>query len=98
MVTYPAFNKTRDLYNINRDDSRRIEQVELHNAIVFVYSSYWTEFANLSWKNPAILENADVLFARDFGEKNQIVLDEFPGRAIYYYNRSIPPYLEPANP
>lgn len=99
MASIPLFDQTRDLYNINRDDSRRIEQADIHHAIVFVHSDYWTEYANFSWKNPINLDSADIIFAKDREEpNNRMIWERYPGRNIYYYNRSIPPYLVPAEP
>lgn len=98
MVTQPVFEKCRDLYNINRDDARIIEKANIHQAIVFVYSDYWTKYANLNWKNPIDLADADVIYASDRGEENQKVIEAFPGRHIYYYNRDASPHLVPASP
>lgn len=99
MVSKPAFDNARDLYNINRDYVRLVERADIHHAIVFVTSNYWTDYANLSWNNPANLEKADIIYARDIGSNsNGVIIEAFPGRDIYHLNLETPPYLTPANP
>jgi hypothetical protein len=98
MVTHPVFEKCRDLYDINRDDVRTIEQANIHHAIVFVFSDYWTKYANFSWKNPIDLAEADIIYAHDRGPENQKVIEAIPGRQIYYYNHDASPQLVQANP
>ena len=99
MVTKPAFENARDLYNINRDFVRLVEKAGVQHAIVFVTSDYWTDYASLAWNNPARLEKAEIIYARDIGSKtNGVIIEAFPGRNIYHLNLDTPPYLTKANP
>lgn len=87
-VTFPRFQEARGLYDISRDDLIAIHNYGIENALVFVHDRYWTDYANLSWLNTPRPENGEIIFARDTGEPgNQEVIQTFPGRAIYYYNR-----------
>jgi len=99
MVTRPAFDNARDLYNINRDPVRLVEQVGVQHAIVFIASDYWTDYASLAWDNPANLAKADIIYARDIGPvANGKIMAAFPGRDIYHLNLDNPPYLTREHP
>ena len=99
MVTRPAFDNARDLYNINRDPVRLVEQAGVQHAIVFVASDYWTDYASLAWDNPANLAKADIIYARDIGPvANGKIITAFPGREIYYLNLDNPPCLTREHP
>jgi len=99
MVTRPAFDNARDLYNINRDPVRLVEQAGVRHAIVFVTSDYWTDYASLGWNNPANLAKADIIYARDIGlESNGKIMAAFPGRDIYHLDLDNPPYLTRETP
>ena len=99
MVTKPAFENARDLYNINRDYVRLVEKAGVQHAIVFVTSYYWTDYASLAWNNPARLEKADIIYARDIGPvANGRIIDAYPGREVYHLNLEIPPYLTQSSP
>jgi hypothetical protein len=63
------------------------------NALVFVRSDYWTSYAALSWLNAPALDS-QIVFAKDRGQiANERVIEDFPGRAIYYYDRQQQPAL-----
>lgn len=84
----PSFNQGRHLYGIDGHDVQVVRQANLHNAMVFVETQYWTDYANLAWMNPARLEQGDVIFARDGGTTvNEWVLSNYPGRQVYFYSR-----------
>jgi 4-amino-4-deoxy-L-arabinose transferase-like glycosyltransferase len=81
------------LFDITRHDARTIAASEPHNALVFVRSDYWTSYAALSWLNAPALDG-NIIFAKDRGEiENQRVIEDFPGRALYYYDRQQQPAL-----
>jgi hypothetical protein len=82
------------LYGINRQDTNVIAAANIHHAIVFVSASYWTDYANLSWLNQPILERGDIIFAQDLGEVgDNFIVQEFPDRKVYYYDRKQAPPL-----
>ena len=90
----PRFNQGRNLYNISRADATLIQAADLHNALVFVASPYWTDYARLSWLNHPLLEPGAVIFARDLGVNSNLqVASQFPGRAIYSFDRLRSPAL-----
>lgn len=99
MVTRPAFENARDLYNINRDYVRLVEKSNVRHAIVFVTSNYWTDYASLAWDNPVNLAKANIIYARDIGPTaNGIIMAAFPGREIYHLKLDVPPYLTREDP
>ncbi len=100
-VTIPRFTEGHNLYHISRKDAETISASGIQNALVFVRTRQWTDYANLSWLNAGDLENSSVIFAKDLGtEKNLLVIQEFPGRAVYLYDRyqSQPLSLYPSSP
>jgi hypothetical protein len=89
----PRILKGIGLFDITRADADSIAADQPHNALVFVRSDYWTSYAALSWLNAPALNGA-IVFAKDRGPiANQRVIEEFPGRAIYYYDRQQQPAL-----
>jgi 4-amino-4-deoxy-L-arabinose transferase-like glycosyltransferase len=89
----PRFMQSFDLYRVERTGLDRIDASKLHHALVFVRTYLWTDYAGLAWQNAPQLNESDVLFAEDFGSlANTDVIDAFPGRTVYYYdkNQSIP--------
>ncbi len=84
----PRFAQAHDLYGIDRDDAKILQQARLVNALVFVEAPDWTDYARLSWLNPPVLEQAEVIYARKRDvESNRIVAAQFPGRVIYIFDR-----------
>jgi 4-amino-4-deoxy-L-arabinose transferase-like glycosyltransferase len=95
-ITLPRLNEGRDLYHIDRRQADQVAAAGLHRAVVFVVASYWTDYANLNWLNPANLEQGDVLFAYSLGEEqDRAVLAHFPGRTAYLFDRTQDPPLRP---
>jgi len=93
-VLYPSFREGKNLYNINRQDYQNIIQADLNNAIVFVKADYWTDYANLSWGNHPDPAKGNIIFAIDGGEMiNLNVIEAYPGRQVYYYDRDREPPL-----
>lgn len=71
-------------YGITRAQLQPIEEADLHNALVIVYAERWLEYgAMLSEMSPTL--DDDVVYARGSGaEIDEVVISEYPGRAIYY--------------
>ncbi len=89
-LIHPHFEQGRNLYDISRKDADIVRAAKLHNALVFVKSSYWTDYGRLSWLNPPVLaeKSAQVVFARDLGwSSNEQVRAQFPDRVVYRFNR-----------
>ena len=77
------------LYGQQRRDVDRIAAAQLAPAIVFVHTQVWTDFADLAWQNAPNLADSPVLFALDYGPiGNQALAQAYPGRKIYYYDRT----------
>lgn len=86
------------LYNITRHDTDVIAAAEIHHALVFVHSDYWTDYANLSWLNQSRLPDGDIIFSQDLGPvANREVIQTYPDRQVYYYDRTAPVPLVAAN-
>jgi hypothetical protein len=63
----------------------------VHHALIFVKALQWQDNAALGWLNAPHLSDGDLIFAYDFGPSgNQYVIEEFPDRAVYYFDRSQP--------
>jgi 4-amino-4-deoxy-L-arabinose transferase-like glycosyltransferase len=96
LLLTPRFAQGRGLYDISRRDARLIQAAGLSDALVFVKSAYWTDYANLSWLNEGVLDEGEVIFSKDLGRAyNQLVLTAFPGRKIYYFDRYARTSLKP---
>lgn len=82
------------LYNIDRHDTNLIAAADLHHALVFVSTSYWTDFANLAWLNQPLPDRGDIIFAKDSGEAaDNSIAQQYPDRKVYYYDRKQNPAL-----
>jgi 4-amino-4-deoxy-L-arabinose transferase-like glycosyltransferase len=89
----PRILKGLSLFDITRRDADTIAAAGPHNALVFVHGDYWTSYAALSWLNAPTLDG-DVVFAKDRGPiANELVIEDYPGREIYYYDREQSPAL-----
>jgi hypothetical protein len=74
-------------------EPRAIAAAGPHNALIFVHSDYWTAYASFSWLNALTLDG-DVIYAKDRGPvENAQVIGDYPGRAVYYYERGRQPAL-----
>jgi 4-amino-4-deoxy-L-arabinose transferase-like glycosyltransferase len=92
-ATYPRMIDGFNLFNITRRDASLIATANIHHALVFVRSRYWTDYANLAWLNHPNLSDGDIIFAQDSGSMaNQYLMQAYPDRTVYYYDRqqSIP--------
>jgi hypothetical protein len=71
---------------------RRLDQVaaaRLDHALVFVRATIWSDYADLAWQNAPNVADSRVLFALDYGPAgNQALVQAFPQRQVYYYDRS----------
>jgi len=94
-VTYPVLAERRELFNISRRDANIISTANLHHALIFVWNNYWTDYANLSWLNSPDL-NGDIVFVKNCSlVENSQIINNYPGRAVYFYNRNQEPPLIP---
>ena len=84
----PRFGEGRDLYDISREDARTIQAAELTDALVFVRTEVWTDYARLSWLNEPSIDDSDVIFAQDLGPRwTRAVARAYPDRSVYRYDR-----------
>ena len=82
-VTIPAqFSFWRGLYFVTNEPWRAVQQANLHNALVIVRGSLWTDYGAVSWANTPTL-NGDVVFAHELVEGNEAIIAQYPGRSVY---------------
>jgi 4-amino-4-deoxy-L-arabinose transferase-like glycosyltransferase len=78
-------------YRSARRAINTIAQVDVHHALIFVKALQWQDYAALGWRNTPDLNDGDLIFAYDFGlAGNARVIEAFPDRAVYYFDRSQP--------
>jgi 4-amino-4-deoxy-L-arabinose transferase-like glycosyltransferase len=88
-VIEPRFIEGFDRYARLRVDVDRIDAAHLQQALVFVRANYWTDYASLAWQNAPGLDASPVLFAYDYGPViNEAIRQAYPGRRVYYYDRT----------
>lgn len=93
-VTWPRSQQARGLYGISRAEVNQVKTAQIHNALVFVSASQWSDYASLSWLNEPVLAESDIIYAINRGiESNQRLIGAFPGRKVYYYDRTLVPPL-----
>jgi hypothetical protein len=78
------FGKTVHWYNIDDSGPRVVRAAGVHNALVFVKRSYWTDYAPFFSHNTPLLDG-DVVYAIDLGARNRELLTLYPGRAAYTF-------------
>lgn len=99
----PRFFEGRGLYGITGEAPAEVAAAGLNNALVFVRTGKWTDYANLSCLNSPWLDG-EVVFVRDMGSwANADIIAFFPGRTVYLFDfqrtdsrlssYEIPPYL-----
>jgi hypothetical protein len=94
-VIYPRLVDGRGHYGMSRRDADTVAAADLANALVFVQGDHWTDYANLLWLNAPDLDG-EVVFAKDRGPvENGWVMGQYPGRAVYHYDRDRVPALKP---
>lgn len=67
-----------DFASVNAEVIKAVEERGIKKAIVFVRSNYGSAFT----ANSPLL-NGEIIFARDLGEKNYLLMKEFPGYEDY---------------
>jgi hypothetical protein len=78
-------------YGQQRRHVDRIAAAQLGPALVFVRAVIWTDYADLAWQNAPVVADTPVLFALDYGPLgNQALMQTFPQRKVYYYDRAQP--------
>lgn len=81
------FRQCRGWYGITGQASRLASELKVEHAIVLVPpGKSWTDYAPLIELNNPTLDS-DTIFAIDHGpEHNRVLVDQFPGRTLYYWN------------
>jgi hypothetical protein len=70
-----------DYWGVNAAAVNAVKKSGINNAIVFTQSNYGSVFfANSPWLD------TDIIYARDKGEQNKLLLDDYPSRNAYYVN------------
>ncbi len=76
----------RGVYGLTRQDRDAITAADIHQALIFVSTIDWTDYASLSWLNEPDL-SGDLVFAKDMGVIiNAEIMVGFPDRTVYYYD------------
>lgn len=79
------FNEFRDWYGINRDDLDAVAAADLSNAVVFIDTETWSEYAPFFLESAPALDG-DIIYAIDRGPAdNRRLMTEFPDREAYVY-------------
>ncbi len=79
------FGKTVRWYDIDGSGPRAVRAAGVHNAVVFVKHSYWTDYAPFFSNDDPLLQG-DVVYAIDLGpSRDRDLLALYPGRAAYTY-------------
>jgi hypothetical protein len=87
----PRLLEGLDTYGMQRRHADRIAAAQLGRALVFVRVLAWTDYADLAWQNSPTVADSPVLFALDYGPLgNQALMQAFPDRKVYYYDRTQP--------
>jgi 4-amino-4-deoxy-L-arabinose transferase-like glycosyltransferase len=78
-------------YRSARRALNTVAQADVHHALIFVKAQQWQNYAALGWRNAPDLNDGDLIFAYDFGPAgDERVIEAFPDRAVYYFDRSQP--------
>jgi len=90
-VVEPRFFTGFAQYRSARRAVNTIAQADVHQALIFVRAAEWQDYADLGWLNAPNLSAGDLIFAYDFGPQgNAGVIEAFPDRAVYYFDRAQP--------
>jgi 4-amino-4-deoxy-L-arabinose transferase-like glycosyltransferase len=90
-VVEPRFLTGFAQYRSARRAINTIAQAGVHHALIFVQAAQWQDYADLGWLNAPNLSDGDLIFAHDFGPPgNARVIEAFPDRAVYYFDRTQP--------
>jgi hypothetical protein len=87
----PRFMSGFAQYRLARRAINTIAQAGVHHALIFVHTEIWQDYADLGWLNAPTLSDGDLIFAHDFGAPgNARLIEAFPDRAVYYFDRAQP--------
>ena len=90
-VVEPRFITGFAQYRSARRAINTLAQADVQHALIFVKALQWQDYAALGWLNAPQLSDGDLIFAYDFGPPgNARVIQAFPDRAVYYFDRSQP--------
>jgi len=90
-VVEPRFITGFAQYRSARRAINTLAQADVHHALIFVKALQWQDYAALGWLNAPQLSDGDLIFAYDFGPPgNARVIEAFPDRAVYYFDRAQP--------
>lgn len=79
------FRTYTDWYDINGDGLRRVEAAGLTNAVVFIDTRRWTDYAPFFSQNEPTLDSPVVYAVERSPETNQRLMAHYPGREFYLY-------------
>ncbi|HSD82909.1 MAG TPA: hypothetical protein VLG46_03575, partial [Anaerolineae bacterium] len=90
-VIEPRFLTGFAQYRSARRVVNTIALADVHHALIFVQAEDWQDYADLGWLNAPHLSEGDLIFAYNFGPLgNERVIEAFPDRAVYYFDRAQP--------
>jgi len=90
-VIEPRFLSGFAHYRSARRAVNTIAEAGVQHALIFVRAATWQDYAELGWLNAPDLSEGDLIFAYDFGPQgNTRVIEAFPDRAVYYFDRAQP--------
>ncbi len=90
-VVQPHFIAGFVEYRSARRAINTIAQAEVHHALIFVKAPHWQDYAALGWLNAPQPSDGDLIFAYDFNPTdNARLIDEYPDRMVYYFDRAQP--------
>jgi len=90
-VIEPHFVTGFAQYRSARRAVNTVAQAGVHHALIFVQAAAWQDYADVGWLNAPNLPDGDLIFAYDFGPLgNARVIQAFPDRAVYYFDRAQP--------
>jgi 4-amino-4-deoxy-L-arabinose transferase-like glycosyltransferase len=85
-LTFTRILDGRGVYGLTRKDHDVIAAADIHQALIFVSTRDWTDYASLSWLNEPDL-SGDLIFAKDMGVIiNKEIMAGFLDRSVYYYD------------
>jgi hypothetical protein len=87
----PRFVQSFAEYRAARRDVDALARAKVHHALVFVHAPIWSDYGNLGWLNNVNVDTSDVIYVHDIDPlANQVVINAYPDRKVYYYDRSQP--------
>ncbi len=85
----PRFLQSFVDYRSARRDINAIGRANLHHALVFVRARVWSDYANLGWLNDIHVDDGNIIYVHDIDPlANQVLIDAYPDRKVYYYDRT----------